>query len=83
MDNYDISSIKPVDNYLISCVYETFSNHYARPIHISKLYGMASATKYGLNKNGIQTSGMASLMVLLTRRINCFLDMREASKVSV
>ena len=53
MDNYSKSvdnSIKPrllpVDNYLISWVYETFSDHYVMPISLSKLHGISSTNPY-------------------------------------
>jgi hypothetical protein len=36
-----------VDNYLISWIYETFLNHNAWPIHISKLYGLPTTGPYG------------------------------------
>ena len=58
MDNYDISSIKPVDNYLISWTYETFFDHYVRPISLSKLHGISSTNPHEWIKNhGIDLSG--------------------------
>lgn len=52
MDNYDISSIKPVDNSVISWIYETFSDRYARPILILKLYGLSPTNPYVWIKPG-------------------------------
>ena len=62
MDNYDISSIKPVDNSVISWVYETFFDHYAWHISILKLYGLSSTNPYVWIKPGYSNlwlSGMS------------------------
>jgi hypothetical protein len=53
VDNYDIYSIKPVDNSVISWVYETFSDRYARPIYILKLHGLSPTNPYGWINQGI------------------------------
>jgi hypothetical protein len=58
VDNYDISSIKPVDNSVISWIYETFSDHNVRPIYLSKLHGLSPTNPYVWIKNhGIDLSG--------------------------
>ena len=53
MDNYSKSvdnSIKPrlppVDNSVISWIYETFSDHYVRHIPLPKLHGISSTNPY-------------------------------------
>ena len=66
MDNYSKSvdnSIKPrlppVDNSVISWIYETFSDHYARPISILKLHGLSTTNPY----EWIKTRVLISLAV--------------------
>ena len=48
-----------MDNCLISWIYETFPNHNAWPIHLSKLYGLSTTNPYGwitmVNLRGIPT----------------------------
>jgi hypothetical protein len=55
VDNYDIYSIKPVDNSMIWWVYETFSDRYARTIYILKLHGLSPTNPYGWIKPGYLT----------------------------
>ena len=65
MDNYSKSvdnSIKPrlspVDNPVISWVYETFSDHNVRHISLLKLHGLSPTNPYVWIKNqGIDLSG--------------------------
>ena len=64
MDNYSKSvdnSIKPrlspVDNSVISWIYETFSDHNVRPISLLKLHGLSPTNPYGWINQGIDLSG--------------------------
>ncbi len=59
MDNYSKSvdnSIKPrlppVDNSVISWIYETFSDHNVRPVYLSKLHGLSPTNPYVWIKPG-------------------------------